>query len=142
MLACLAVLGVMAAIAMIPKVSSASAETRYTEAYGGCTYSWGTPCYIWLGEVNYLITMDPDNASINMGTQYTFNGYPRPKRDGVERDLCGTLTPNETGGLIYPWTCNWGETVVTYPPTYGYTAIGGGNYHNIALYDVAGWGGF
>lgn len=129
-----------AALGLATKAPTAQA-TYFEEKYGGCTYSWGAPCYIWTGAMNFLITMDPDHAVELMGAERaTFNGYKKAKHDGIERDVCGTIFAKIGGPEDYPWTCNWGRTIVTYPETYGISTIGGANYSQIALYDVAGWG--
>jgi hypothetical protein len=122
--------------------STARAATVYEERYGGCTYSWGGPCYIWWGAMNYLVTMDPDHAVGVMGeARATFNGYKKAKRDGIERDVCGTIFKAQGSGQEYNWTCSWGEAIATYPESVGWSAIGTGvEYYGIALYDVAGWG--
>jgi hypothetical protein len=118
-------------------LAPATAEAEY---YGGCSYSWGAPCYIVYGGINYLITQDPDHAVNSWGSTKPFNGYKVPKYDGVERDICGTIMEHE--GTLYPygWTCGWGQVVQTYPGIVGYSAIGGANYYNIALYQMIDWG--
>ncbi|HEY4427673.1 MAG TPA: hypothetical protein VGN08_05675 [Solirubrobacteraceae bacterium] len=125
------------AVVALAAIAPGAARAEY---YGGCTYSWGTPCYIVYGGINYLITQDPDHAVYSWGSTPPFNGYKTAKYDGVERDVCGTIMEHE--GTLYPygWTCGWGQFVQTYPGIVGYSAIGGAQYYNIALYQMIDWG--
>jgi hypothetical protein len=128
------------AIAAITLTAAIAPGAAHAEYYGGCTYSWGAPCYIVYGGINYLITQDPDHAVYAWGSTRPFNGYKTAKYDGVERDICGTIMEHE--GTLYPygWTCGWGQVAQTYPGIVGYSAIGGAQYYNIALYQMIDWG--
>jgi hypothetical protein len=127
------------AVSSLAAVAPSAAKAEY---YGGCTYSWGTPCYIVYGAQNFLITMDPDHAYGLFANAATNNGYKAAKHDGVERDVCGTIMYNEGTLSPYPWSCNWGEVVTNYGSGItGYSAIGTGvAYYGIALYEMANYG--
>jgi hypothetical protein len=127
--------GVLAGGGMLTLAPAAQAEY-----YGGCTYSWGSPCYIVYGGMNYLITTDPDHAASTWGGTKPFNGYRVPRHDGVERDICGTIMYHPGTLSPYGWSCGWGEVVNTYPTIVGYSAIGGAEYYGIALYQMVNWG--
>ena len=115
-------------------------SAAHAEYYGGCTYSWGSPCYIVYGGMNYLITMDPDHAVSTFGSTKPFNGYKAPKHDGAERNICGTIMYHPGTLSPFGWSCGWGEVVNTYPTTVGYSAIGGAEYFGVALYQMVNWG--
>jgi hypothetical protein len=128
---------VLAAGAGTTALIPAAAQAEY---YGGCTYSWGGPCYIVYGGINYLITMDPDHAASTFANAKPNNGYKVPKYDGKERDVCGTIMYHEGTLSPYGWSCGWGEVITTYPGITGYSAIGTGvEYYGIALYQMIDW---
>jgi phage-related protein len=92
--------------------------------------------------MNLLYTLDPDHAWGAEQSNRPFNGYPSAKYDGIERDVCGDVSANEQGAILFPWECNWGGVYKAYPQgVTGFTMIGGGNYNRISLYSVANWGG-
>ncbi len=125
----MALAGVMAGL-----LGPAGAHAEYL---GGCTYSWGAPCYIVYGYENYLITQDPDHAYRAWGGGATNNGYKPPTYDGRERDVCGTIMSHEGTLGPFGWSCAWGQVVETYPTTLGYSAIGTGQvYYGISLYQM------
>lgn len=134
--------GALLAIAVLAAVSVAALPTASASAswYAGCTYSWAKTCFTYQGYIDYLITQDPDSALATWGTLQPQNGYKAPKHDGVERDVCGTISESTTH-IIYEWTCNWGTAARTYPTTYGIATIGSGiPYYNIALYQMVNYG--
>jgi hypothetical protein len=79
--------------------------------------------------------MDPDNAYFDYPGVSTSNGYPKPKVDGVERNVCASVfsVPNQT--LSYGWACAYGVAVIA-PHQWGYPGLGTGvPYYSIALYE-------
>jgi hypothetical protein len=112
-----------------------SIESADAEAFGGCTYSWGSPCYIVYGVMNSTYTLDSEHAYYWWGPTYAENGYRGPTRDGRTRDVCGTIMYHEGRLEPYGWTCAWGAVDTSYPLTTGYSVIGTGQvYYGIALY--------
>ena len=113
------------------------ASANQAQQYAGCTYSWGTPCYVIYEGINYLITSDPDHAATDWGSYPPDNHYKRPVADGKARDVCSTVMSHEGTLAPYGWTCNWGQVIETYPCIEGYAAIGTGvPYYGIALYQM------
>ena len=109
-------------------VSPASAEYTW-----GCTYSYPNTCFGPWGANDFLITMDPDHALWLAGTN---NGYPKPKWDGRERYVCGSVWSGGPGTSI-PWSCAWREDVYTFPWINGRALIASSlAYSRIALYQV------
>jgi hypothetical protein len=115
----------------------ASAGAEY---YWGCTYSWGSACFApRSGGVNFLITQDPDHAG-EWGGVKPENGYPPPKWDGRERDVCGGVWNSQVGQNV-PWSCTWGQNVYTFPYVSGQGMIGTAvAYYKIGLYQVIDYG--
>ena len=106
------------------------AGAEYTQ---GCTYSYPNDCYGPWGANDFLITMDPDRALWLAGTN---NGYPKPKWDGRERYVCGSVWSGGPGTSI-PWSCAWKEDVYTFPWINGQALIASSiAYQKIALYQV------
>lgn len=135
----LTILGV-AAVAALAGTAALAPSAAQAQYYGGCTYSWGTPCYIVYGgpssQINFLITQDSEHAANTWGALKPNNGYALPVRDNRTRDLCGTIMYKPGTLSPYGWTCNWGTTSTTYPNTVGYSAIGGAEYYGIKVYQM------
>jgi hypothetical protein len=130
----------VAAVSVLGAFSALVPASANASYYGGCTYTWGTPCYIVYGGINYLITQDPDHAASTWGSAPPWNGYKVPKHDGIERDICGTIMAHEGTLGPYGWSCGWGQVVENYPGITGYSAIGGAEYYGIALYQMIDYG--
>jgi hypothetical protein len=128
-----------AAIGLGAALTPSTAQAQY---WGGCTYSWGAPCYIVYGNINFLGTLDSQRAyNLFGGTKvHANNGYPAPKADGRERDVCASLFYQEGGPQATGWVCDWQQVWTSFPYTVGYSAIGTNQvYYGIAIYQLINW---
>jgi hypothetical protein len=112
------------------------AQAEYNGYYfAGCTYSWGSACYSPYQHVEDTVALDPDHALAYFYPAAISNGYPYPKHDGIERNVCSSVWSNPNVTITYGWACAWGSAAI-YPHQWGYPGLGSGTpYYNIALYE-------
>lgn len=117
-----------------------SAQAEYNGYYYlGCTYSWGAGCLAPYQHIEDNLAMDPDHAYEYIpGNVKVSNGYPKPHKDNIERDVCSSVYAN-SHELAYGWTCGWGAAII-YPHIWGYPGLGTAvEYYNIALYEYTNY---
>jgi hypothetical protein len=129
--------GSLGALAMMPAAAQATYEVP--QYYWGCTYSWGEACLARYQHIEDQVTMDPDYAGAAMGYNTPTNdGYPEPKGNGAEWDVCGAAE-NPPGTLAYGWSCAYG-IVYQWVSDWAYPAIGTAvPYYSIPLYQAVNW---
>lgn len=117
-------------------VAAAPAQAEYNGYYYlGCTYSWGAGCVSPYQHIEDTVALDPDHALADFYPAAISNGYPYPKHDGVERDVCAAVYSVPNQSLAYGWACAWGAAAI-YPHIWGYPGLGSGvPYYSIALYE-------